>query len=62
MANHKWMDLTTHKNNKQHRCKKCGVYRDWIGGDMQVWKYWHPRKSFSETVKYSFQRPECRKR
>jgi hypothetical protein len=60
MANHKWIDETINKYRKQHRCKKCGVYRDWLGGDMQCWEYWHPDYSKNTIIsQHKFKRPEC---
>lgn len=59
MVNHKWKDESISKYHKTERCVKCGVYRDWIGGDMQCWQYWWPKTSDVGMVKTQFKRPEC---
>jgi len=58
MANHKWKD-EGNKYNKQYRCVKCGVFRTWIGGDMQCWEYWYPSGHDKHTLHHIFKRPEC---
>lgn len=61
MANHKWKDARESKfSQKQDECVKCGVFRFWLGGDMQCWEYWHP--DYQKNVKIGknkFKRPEC---
>jgi len=56
--NHKWTD-EGNKFNKQDRCIKCGVFRTWIGGDMQCWNYWYPFGHKNHTLNKIFKRPEC---
>lgn len=57
MVNHKWKDESFSKYHKTELCIKCGVYRNWIGGDMQCWEYWHPDVKIYYPNK--FKRPDC---
>jgi len=60
MSNHRWTDISFSKYDKEERCEKCGVYRIWIGGDMQCWEYWWPKSSYFKEVKRQFKRPDCK--
>lgn len=60
MIRHKWEDVSFSKYNKQEHCIKCGVYRDWCGGDYQCWQYWYPVKSVYEAIRKIYKRPECK--
>lgn len=63
MSNHKWKDESFSKYRKTERCIKCGVYRDWIGGDMQCWEYWHPDREINRDIEpHKFKRPDCNKK
>ena len=58
MSNHKWKDTSSRFNPKQGICTKCGIERNWLGGDMQCWEYLDLRLAYgsSRTTLY---RPEC---
>ena len=59
MANHKWKDEYSTKVFKQESCVKCGVFREWYGGDMQCWVYEYPKGHEKYTSRKIFKRPEC---
>ena len=57
MKRHKWKD-TSSTIEKSSECEKCGMIRDWQGGDMQCWEYFDPRTPFN-TNRTTLNRPEC---
>ena len=58
MKRHKWVNSNPHR--KSPMCIKCGVYRDWQGGDMQCWEYWHPDYTANQKIiNHKFTRPDC---
>lgn len=60
MVNHKWKDESFSRYYKEERCIKCGVFRTWLGGDMQCWEYWWPKKYDLAMIKKQFNRSTCR--
>jgi len=60
MANHKWKDQSVSKWHKQFECVKCGVWKDWEGGDMQCWVFWYPNGHKKHRAGANiYDRPEC---
>jgi hypothetical protein len=67
MANHRWKEEgELNKITKLHVCTKCGIYKEWIGGDYQCWEYWWIEScpatngGVFSSVKKTYKRPECK--
>ncbi len=67
MANHKWKKdagIEEYGSN-HHTCTKCGIGKNWWGGDFQCWQYtWFVNGIAANgqphySLKESFKRPEC---
>lgn len=54
MKKHKWKTLIDWKNKKTQECEKCGVFREWLFGDMQCWVY-----TYLGSRKEYVKRPDC---
>lgn len=51
---HKWQFVKDTKNQKIDECTKCGIFREWVGGEYQTWYYTRCGQN-----KGSFHRPNC---
>ena len=58
MANHKWEDKSNRFQPKCERCIKCGIERNWFGGNMQGWGYIDYRLPIGEG-RITLYRPSC---
>ena len=59
MKNHKWKDVSSRFHPKCERCIKCGIERNWLGGDMQCWQYIDYRLPKFGDGRISLHRPSC---
>ena len=67
MKRHKWEEEQIHEyGTKPHTCVKCGIRKNWWGGDFQCWQYtWFITGKAMNGESYislreSFHRPECK--
>ena len=59
MKRHKWIGITPNNfSPKREKCIKCGIERNWCGGDMQGWEY-TDFNSVIDSDRSTFHRPKC---
>ncbi len=62
MKRHKWLppEYRFEERTKNQKCSKCGLNREWLGGDYQCWVYYRMVSNGAElNRKETFVRPEC---
>ena len=62
MKRHKWLlpENRFEESIKNQKCSKCGIYREWYGGDYQCWIYYRMEANGAEWERNeTFDRPEC---